>query len=161
MKRYSLAAILLPIVLASSAGAGERIGGDDFDWLSGHWCSVSDKQHIEEYWLPARGGMLLGLGRTVQGTRPATFEFMRIAVVDSVPAFIAQPQGGTPVTFKMKGVGLGWVRFENPAHDFPTRVEYRRDGDRLIAHIAGPGKEGKETRIEFEYRRCERSSPHP
>jgi hypothetical protein len=29
--------------------------------------------------------------------------------------------------------------FENPAHDFPTRVAYRRDGDRLVATVSGPG----------------------
>ena len=28
--------------------------------------------------------------------------------------------------------------FENPAHDYPTRITYRRDGDRLVATISGP-----------------------
>lgn len=45
--------------------------------------------------------------------------------------------------------------FENLAHDFPNRVEYRRDGTGLRAVIAGPGRNGKKREIPFENHRCE------
>ena len=43
------------------------------------------------------------------------------------------------------------VSFTNPAHDFPTRVGYRREGaSGLLAEIAGPGN-GGERIIQFPY----------
>ena len=51
----------------------------------------------------------------------------------------------------MTASGDDWARFENPAHDFPKRVEYRRTPDGLHAEIAGPGKGGKELVIPFDY----------
>ena len=63
-------------------------------------------------------------------------------------------RGGRPTIFSQAARGDGWIRFENPAHDFPNRIEYRRQGDRLRAYIAGPGRDGKQVKIPFEYRRC-------
>jgi hypothetical protein len=57
-------------------------------------------------------------------------------------------------TFRWAAGGADWARFENPAHDFPQLVEYRRSGEKLRARIAGPGKGGKESVISFEYERC-------
>ena len=42
--------------------------------------------------------------------------------------------------------------FENPAHDFPQRVIYKRDGDKLNARIEGT-KDGKTRGIDFPYTR--------
>jgi hypothetical protein len=149
----AVAAILLATTCALAAG---NSSGHDLDWLSASWCSTTGDELIEETWLPERGGMLLGMSRTTRAGRMVNFEFMRIVTAD--PAFIAQPNGGAPVTFKLTARGADWARFENPAHDFPTRVEYRRSGARLHAQIAGPGKGGKEQVISFEYQSCGRAS---
>jgi hypothetical protein len=37
----------------------------------------------------------------------------------------------------LKELAPGRVVFENAAHDFPQRVIYRRDGERLVARIEG------------------------
>jgi hypothetical protein len=42
--------------------------------------------------------------------------------------------------------------FENPQHDFPQRVGYRRDGDTMLAWVEGMAS-GKPRRVEFPYRR--------
>lgn len=123
-------------------------------WLAGHWCGGSGDEQIEEFWMSPHGDVQLGVSRTLKADRTTGFEFMRIALVDSVPTYIAQVGGDKPVSFKRSAGGENWVRFENPAHDFPTRVEYRRNGDALHAHIAGPGKDGKEVVIPFDYTRC-------
>jgi hypothetical protein len=50
--------------------------------------------------------------------------------------------------------------FENPGHDFPQRLIYRRDGDRLTARIEGQAG-GRTRTVEWAYRaaplnaRCE------
>jgi hypothetical protein len=90
----------------------------------------------------------------VQGTKTASFEYLRIEWHDGVPSYVAQPQGNPPVAFKWTAGGANWARFENPAHDFPRRVEYRRTAKGLYAEIAGPGEGGKEMVIPFDYLAC-------
>jgi hypothetical protein len=155
MKSLKVAAIVALALFATSVQPAGKPGIADFDWIGGHWCGGTAPERIEEYWMPARGGMLIGMGRTTRAERTLSFEFMRIVAADSPPAFIAQPNGAAAVSFKWSAGGANWARFENPAHDFPKRVEYRRDGDRLHAEIAGPGDGGKEKIIPFDYQRCE------
>lgn len=144
---------MLPALLfALSAQAAAP--APDLGWLAGHWCGGGGET-IEESWLAPRSGELLGLSRTMRGERVVAFEFLRIAAVDGVPTYLAQPGGRPPTAFALSAGGDNWVRFENPAHDFPQRIEYRRSGDTLHAEIAGPGDGGKETVIGFDYRRCQ------
>jgi hypothetical protein len=42
-------------------------------------------------------------------------------------------------------------------HDFPQRIEYRRDGDKLYAEVAGPGNNGVEAEIRLDFGTCENS----
>ena len=69
-------------------------------------------------------------------------------------SYIAQPRGRPPTTFRLTASGADWARFENPAHDFPQRIEYHRTPDGLHAETAGPDKDGKETVIPFDYVAC-------
>jgi hypothetical protein len=146
-----VAAALLTI--AARAEPGAQTPNRDFDWIAGHWCGERNGSHIEEQWLAARGGVLLGLSRTVKGDKTLSFEFMRIEI-GAETRFVAQPQGNPPTPFKLTASGPGWARFENPAHDFPNRVEYRRTANGLHAEIAGPDKDGKAAIIPFEYAVC-------
>ena len=75
-------------------------------------------------------------------------------IEDGVPAYVAQPNGSPPTTFRRTAGGRDWARFENSTHDFPTRVEYRRQGEALHAEIAGADKDGTEMVIPFDYVRC-------
>lgn len=143
------------LLLALTAGAQpQTASAPDLDWIAGHWCQETGSKFVEEYWLPARGGLLLGVGRTVAAGQARSFEFLRIKIRDGQPVFIAQPDGVAPTPFALTASGKGWARFENPAHDFPKRVEYRRTEQGLHAEIAGPGKDGRETVIPFEYLPC-------
>lgn len=124
------------------------------DWLAGHWCGGEGERRIDEAWLAEAGGMLVGMSRTAKSGKVESFEFMRIVSDGRATSFHVQPNGVPPTVFAMAAQGEGWIRFENAEHDFPNRVEYRREGERLLAWIAGPGRDGKELRIPFEYRRC-------
>lgn len=128
--------------------------GPKLDWLAGHWCGGDGERQIDEVWLPEAGGVLVGMSRTAKGEKNESFEFMRIVSDGESANFHVQPNGAPPTVFAMTEQGEGRIRFENPAHDFPNRIEYRREGAALHAWIAGPGRDGKELRIPFEYRRC-------
>ena len=147
----------LPAAIAACLCIGIVDAADptpSLDWIGGHWCLETGNETVEELWLPPRGGVAIGLSRTVTNGAITAFEYLRIVDLDGTPAYIAQPGGNPPTTFRMVAAGEGWVRFENPAHDFPRRIEYRRDGDGLHAEITGPGEGGDETAIAFDYRPC-------
>ena len=146
--------VLLGMGLSLCAGLATA-AEPDFNWLVGHWCSEEDGRRIDEVWLPQAGGMLLGMSRTVNGGKIESFEFMRIATGAAQTALHVQPNGAPPTVFAMTEHGEGWIRFGNAAHDFPNRIEYRREGEKLPAWIAGPGRDGKELKIPFDYRRCD------
>jgi hypothetical protein len=146
-----LACIFIFTITASAADVARPVS---FAWLSGHWCSLADGELIEEYWLPPAGTLSLGLGRTIKAGKTTSFEFMRIETDADAPVYVAQPQGRPPTRFALADSGADWVRFENPLHDFPRRVEYRRTERGLHAEIAGPGADGKQLVIPFDYRRC-------
>jgi hypothetical protein len=64
---------------------------------------------------------------------------MRIAVeTDGKLTFWGSPGGKPPVPFRLARSGPNRLEFENPAHDYPTRITYRREGERLTATISGP-----------------------
>ena len=121
-------------------------------WLSGHWAhEAKDRSSwTEESWI-ARGDMMVGVGISGSGETARSFEYMRIAKdKDGAMTFWGSPQGSKPVPFKMVWLGAAEVVFENPAHDFPTRISYRREDDVLIATVSGPGGSKPQT---WRYRR--------
>jgi hypothetical protein len=108
-------------------------------WLSGDWVSEANGRWTEESWTEPRGGMMLGISRSGRGERATGFEFMRIGVAaDGVVTFWGSPQGKPAVAFRLAALGKTDVAFENPDHDFPTQIAYRREGDTLTATISGP-----------------------
>lgn len=147
-----LAAAVAALLVTGAAGADPASAPD---WIGGHWCMERGEEIIEELWLPPHGGVAIGIGRRHSKDRTTAFEYLRIVDVDGVLTYIAQPGGQPPTAFRMTAAGAQWIRFENPGHDFPQRIEYRRDGDTLLAETAGPGADGEERVLSFDYRRCD------
>lgn len=147
-KKFTAVALSMLCPLAG-ASAEEGIG-----WIADHWCTEADGAVIEEIWLPPAGGETLGMSRTKKAGHMTGFEFLRIVNTDGVLSLVAQPGDRPPTTFTRSAGGANWVRFENPDHDFPQRIEYRRDGATLKAEIAGPGSNGEEMVILFDYQLC-------
>ncbi len=146
-------AALLGAGLALGSGTANAAGAE-FDWLAGHWCGGTEQRKIEEVWLPQAGGVLLGLSRTLSGDSLESFEFMRLVPSGKDAGFHVQPNGVPATLFTISSQGRGWVVFENSAHDFPNRIEYRSEGDALHAVISGPGEDGTQLQIPFDYQRC-------
>lgn len=143
-----------------SSAAAATPGGVELDWLNGQWCSQAEGPRVEETWLAPVGGRLHGLSRTSSGQQVMSFEFMWITPMDGVVTFHASPNGGPPTAFPRTAGGADWVRFENPAHDFPNRIDYRVREGHLLANISGPGADGKPMAIGFDYVPCKAvSSP--
>jgi hypothetical protein len=157
MNTNNLAALVAATLsaLAPSVVTSADARAANLDWFVGHWCSDRNGEFIEEEWLAPKGDLLLGLSRTIKGAKTVSFEYLRLEWKDGIASYIAQPQGNPPVPFKWVAGGADWARFENPANDFPKRVEYRKTKDGLYAEIAGPGEGGKQLVIPFDYEACQ------
>jgi Domain of unknown function (DUF6265) len=124
-------ALISWLLLTDVATADEPL---NLNWLAGAWCSAADGRTIEEHWLSERGGLMLGVNRTIS-SRKTTFEFLRIEIIATGARYIAQPGGAPPIVFDLTGATSSAVTFANPQHDFPRRVRYQRDGNVLTARI--------------------------
>jgi hypothetical protein len=133
-------ALLLVAALTLAPAAGAADGTlDQLSWLAGCWKSDTGEAGSVEQWMPAAGGSLIGMSRTVKGGKTVAWEFMRIAnTPEGKLAFFAQPSGQQPASFTVLKQSATEVVFENPAHDFPQRVIYRFESpDKLRASIEG------------------------
>lgn len=134
MIRTILAA--LAIMLPAVAAGGTSPGGGLPEWLAGRWCTAeSPRGQTCEQWLPAAGGMMLGVSQTVRGGKTSEFEFMRIAMDGDTAVYLAQPGGKPAVAFRAMA-GEEGVTFVNATHDYPQRIHYRVKGDELTAEIS-------------------------
>lgn len=120
-------------------------------WMSGSWVTEAAGHWTEERWTPPRAGVLLGTSLSGRGNRAETFEFLRIAADEAGKiSYWGSPQGAPPVAFALVRASRNELVFENPSHDFPTRIAYRRDGNVLTATISGPGVKDAQS---WRYRR--------
>ena len=64
------------------------------------------------------------------------------------------PSGQSEASFGSTAIDSTSFAVENPQHDFPKKILYRRVGaDSLIARIEGPGNGGATRGIDFPMRR--------
>jgi len=150
--------VFIPHVLAASllvtTASAQRAPADTLRWMAGCWQSTRGTTTIEENWMAPRGGALFGVSRTSDGTRVQEFEFLHIFASRDTLVYAAMPSGQARTEFRARTVGAREIVFENPTHDFPTRVGYQRTtaGDSLIAFIEGM-RGGTLRRITFPYRK--------
>jgi hypothetical protein len=117
------------------------------EFMSGCWTGPAGKDmRIEEYYTRPSANVMLGLTRYVRGDRVTGFEFTSFVREDSVIVVTPRPEGQEPAKFRMTRLDKGNAVWENPRHDFPRLVSYRRvAGDTLVARIEGPGPQGTQS----------------
>ena len=116
-------------------------------WMSGHWRqSGPGDTWAEEHWV-VKWDMMLGTGVSGKGLEAKSFEFMRIQEY----TFYGSPQGKPAVPFRIVELEPNSVVFENPKHDYPTRISYRLEGKTMVATTSGPGGSNVQT---WRYRRA-------
>jgi hypothetical protein len=132
--------------------APPKASAADVAWLAGCWQLDRGPRHIVEQWTPPAGGTLLGVSRTVVDGKTVEYEFLLIRERDGGLEYVAKPSGQAEATFKAASVTADEVVFENPQHDFPQRIRYKKQPDgALTARIEGT-LNGAARGIDFAYR---------
>lgn len=126
------------ILLAAIPALGEEDPLSSLAWISGTWAGTHGDVSQMEYWSPPGGGMLIGLHRDVFEGGRSFFEYLRIERRGEEIFYVAMPRGTKTTDFKLTGQSDNRAVFENPEHDYPTKIVYERDGDTLTATISGP-----------------------
>lgn len=125
----------------------------DVAWIAGCWDVTRNGRHVAESWTTAEGGTMMGVSRTVNNGKTTEWEFLIIREGAKGLEYVAKPSGQPEATFTSTSVSPAEVVFENPAHDFPKKIVYKRNGDSLTASIEGP-MNGQTRKIDFAYKRA-------
>jgi hypothetical protein len=96
---------------------------------------------------------MLGVSRTIRDGKLLEYELIVLREQEGRLAYHAHPSGQASAVFLSTILTDSIALFENPQHDFPQKVGYRREGASLVAWIEGTTK-GKPRRVEFFYRRA-------
>ena len=125
----------------------------DLSWISGDWQTApGGKAQIEEHWTQPAGASMMGMGRTVASNKTVEFEYLRIEQRADGIYYVAHPKGRCPGTdFKLTRASATEAVFENPQHDFPKRVIYRKGSDDALTATVDGGEGTKA--ISYAYRR--------
>ena len=143
---------LMLFTMAAAAFQAPAPTVKDVAWIGGCWEYTRTTRHVAENWMAPEGGTMIGVSRTVNSGKTTEWEFLIIREGAKGLEYVAKPSGQAEATFASTSVSANEVVFENPAHDFPKRIIYKRDGDALVASIEGP-MNGQTRRIDFPYKK--------
>ena len=124
----------------------------DLSWISGNWQTApGGRRQIEEHWTQAAGGSMMGMSRTVAGDKTVEFEYLRIEQRADGVYYVAHPKARCPGTdFKLTRASATEAVFENPQHDFPKRIIYRKTGDDGLTATVDAGEGSKAMSFVFQ-----------
>jgi len=125
-------------------------------FMTGCWTGPSQNGAvIEEHYTEAAENLVIGMTRYVRNGRVVDFELPTIERTDSAFVMTPRPKGVKSDSFPLKEIVDGRATWENPKHDFPQRIIYRKGADgTLIARIEGTTPRG-DRHVEWTMRRCE------
>jgi hypothetical protein len=123
-------------------------------WMSGCWSAEQGSSTVEELWTRPAGGVMLGLSRTLRDGSLGSFEHLLLQSRGDTAIYRASPSGQATTEFASTRVSDTLAVFENPEHDFPRTISYRKaPGDSLHARVEGPGADGMVEGFDIRYGR--------
>ncbi|WP_321394103.1 DUF6265 family protein [Emcibacter sp.] len=145
---FLLVMCLLPALPATFARAAPSpCSLEDLDWFLGNWSLGDGKSRTIERWQRSGPDSFTGLGRTTDlATGQISFQenILLRQQPDGIFYIVMASQNEEPVSFRLTACGEKEAVFENPDHDFPTRIHYRLIDGALRADVRGPDGEGFE-----------------
>ena len=126
----------------------------DFRWLTGVWKINTGSGAIVESWEQINENLYKGKSVMVKGKDSTLQETLEISKKDTIWYYTSTVVGqnnNQPVSFKIIFFRFGEFISENPAHDFPQRIAYRRYLPMLMhASIEGNNK-GRYSKQNFNF----------
>jgi hypothetical protein len=145
MKIQKLLPVLLLLLLNYTAYSQEKIQKDfkKLEWLQGTWNRTNSKpgQTGIETWAVVSPEKLIGKGITMKGTDTLFMEKLDLIIKDGDIYYVADVKGNpAPVLFKLTEITNDSFTCENLQNDFPKKIAYKLQNNKLKAVISGSGK---------------------
>lgn len=124
-------------ILIVSCSNKESNDINELDWIIGKWTSTSGSESMTEYWRK-EADVLIGEAWFISFDDTISTEQLKIITRGNDIFYIASPSDQMTTEFKLKQLNENEVLFENPDHDFPKKIYYKRiSTDSLYAKIEG------------------------
>ena len=128
-------------------------------WLHGCWAGSVNERNFREYWLPLRGGLMVGAGHNVFRDRTVSYEYLRLESNADGVFYVAVPSGQKETPFKLTSTRKDGpdeiFTFSNAANPFPQFISYRRaTGGWLYVEVFGK-QAGKDQKVIYPFRRVD------
>lgn len=122
------------------------------NWFLGNWGNKTPEGELTERWVKANDSVYKGETYFVVGGKDTVFseavdlieEKGKLAYIVTVPG----QNNEKPVRFEMTSGNDKQIIFENPKHDYPSKITYNKiTADSIVAEISGiqKGKPASET----------------
>ena len=144
-KALLLVSVLFAIEIAHSQSSSQKVR-DDFkklDWLEGNWTRLDVKpgRSAHESWQKISTTEWKGSGVNLKGADTAFIEKLKLVIQDDNIYYVADiAENKEPVYFKLTAITDDSFVCENPQHDFPKKIAYQKNGNKIKATISGDGK---------------------
>jgi hypothetical protein len=116
------------------------------EWLLGRWENNSKEGNLSEVWKKENDSLYKGGAYFIIGKDTVFRESVDLLQRDGKLFYIVSIEGQNnekPVEFEMKSANDKQIAFENPAHDYPTKIIYNKIADdSIVAEISGK-KDGR------------------
>jgi len=116
---------------------------DRLDWILGKWKRLNERPDRTSFesWEVDSPGKFAGTGVTLQGKDTVFGEGLSLLIKNGRLYYVADvSHNSEPTYFEVTKITDGGFVCENPQHDFPKKIEYDLEGDRLAVVISGDGR---------------------
>lgn len=159
MRSPFAAPALVLSMLPATAGASDCGSLDGLRWLLGDWATDGTTRTFHESWTGVGNGTFEGVGfeRATADDRIVSLESLRLVQMSGGVFYVAKvAHNDLPVAFRLTECADGRYVFDNPAHDFPRRLEYRQNAmNALTVRVS----DGAEKGFTLEFRRAAVAGP--
>jgi hypothetical protein len=141
MKPLLLLTVMLMTASLYAQNASDR-SMEKVSWLTGSWKRTNSRPGFSgfEKW-DKQADKLVGWGITMKGKDTSYVEKLQIVSKENELYYVADvPENKEPVYFKFTALSENGFVCENAANDFPKKIEYKKNGNKVLATISGGGK---------------------
>ena len=146
MKRFLTTALLALASVSASAAAPSCNSLASLRWLLGDWAADGARTSFHESWTEVAPHTFEGAG--IERTKPdgsiLGSEVLRLVEMAGAVFYLSKvTHNELPVAFRLNECPDGRFVFDNPAHDFPRRLEYLQAPDGgLTVKVSDGGEKG-------------------
>jgi hypothetical protein len=122
------------------------------NWLIGEWENIKGESAFYENWIKKTDSSFIGKSYVLAGKDTVFNENVILEQQNDSLFYIVSIENQNeekPVSFYLSSASSNQLVFENPKHDFPTKIVYNKiNNDSIFAEISGK-QEGKEVKESF------------